>query len=64
MKNMGSILIVDDEKGQRDILSLILKKENYDVVDVPGVREALGQLEKREFDLIMTDLQMQGAERT
>jgi DNA-binding NtrC family response regulator len=60
MKNNGSILIVDDEKGQRDILNLILKKENYDVVDVPGVREALALLEKREFDLIMTDLKMQG----
>lgn len=60
MKNKGSILIVDDEKGQRDILNLILKREGYDVVDVPGVREALAQLEKREFDLIMTDLQMQG----
>ncbi len=60
MKNSGSILIVDDEKGQRDILNLILKKEGYDVVDVPGVREALAQLEKREFDLIMTDLKMQG----
>jgi len=60
MKSGGSILIVDDEKGQRDILNLILKKENYDVVDVPGVREALEQLERREFDLIMTDLQMQG----
>ena len=60
MKNNGSILIVDDEKGQRDILTLILKKENYDIVDVPGVREALAQLEKREFDLIMTDLKMQG----
>jgi len=56
----GSILIVDDEKGQRDILNLILKKEGYDVVDVPGVREALAQLEKREFELIMTDLKMQG----
>jgi DNA-binding NtrC family response regulator len=60
MKSNGSILIVDDEKGQRDILNLILKKEDYDVVDVPGVREALAQLEKREFDLIMTDLKMQG----
>jgi len=56
----GSILIVDDEKGQRDILNLILKKEGYDVTDVPGVREALAQLEKREFELIMTDLKMQG----
>jgi DNA-binding NtrC family response regulator len=60
MKSTGSILIVDDEKGQRDILNLILKKEHYDVVDVPGVREALEQLEQREFDLIMTDLKMQG----
>ena len=60
MKTNGSILIVDDEKGQREILNLILKKEDYDVVDVPGVREALEQLEQREFDLIMTDLKMQG----
>ncbi|MBI5484288.1 MAG: sigma-54-dependent Fis family transcriptional regulator [Deltaproteobacteria bacterium] len=56
----GSILIVDDEKGQRDILNLILRKEGYLVMDVPGVREALEQLEKNEFDLIMTDLKMQG----
>ena len=60
MKSKGSILIVDDEKGQRDILHLILKGEKYDVVDVPGVREALDQLDQREFDLIMTDLKMQG----
>ena len=56
----GSILIVDDEKGQRDILNVILMKEGYDVVDVPGVREALEQLDNREFDLILTDLKMQG----
>jgi two-component system, NtrC family, response regulator PilR len=56
----GSILIVDDEKGQRDILTMILKKEGYDLADVPGVREALEQLDRREFDLIMTDLKMQG----
>jgi len=56
----GTILIVDDEKGQRDILNVILAKEGYDVVDVPGVREALQKLDKREFDLILTDLKMQG----
>ncbi|MDR3579550.1 MAG: sigma-54 dependent transcriptional regulator [Oryzomonas sp.] len=57
---LGSILIVDDEKGQRDILTVILQKEGYDVADVPGVREALEQLDRREFDLILTDLKMQG----
>ncbi|GFO58571.1 sigma-54-dependent Fis family transcriptional regulator [Geomonas silvestris] len=56
----GSILIVDDEKGQRDILSAILSKEGYDIVTVPGGREALEELEKGEFDLLLTDLKMQG----
>jgi len=59
LKN-GTILIVDDEKGQREILNAILNKEGYEIIDVPGVREALEQLEKREFDLILTDLKMQG----
>lgn len=57
---IGSILVVDDEKGQREILNTILQKEGYRIVDVPGGREAQEQLEKGEFDLILTDLKMQG----
>jgi len=56
----GSILIIDDEKGQRDILSAILGKEGYRVQAVPGAREALEALERSEFDLLLTDLKMQG----
>ncbi|HEY6872903.1 MAG TPA: sigma-54 dependent transcriptional regulator [Geobacteraceae bacterium] len=56
----GSILVVDDEKGQREILNTILQKEGYRIVDVPGGREALERLEKEAFDLILTDLKMQG----
>ena len=56
----GSILVVDDEKGQREILNTILQKEGYFIVDVPGAREALDRLEHEEFDLILTDLKMQG----
>jgi two-component system response regulator PilR (NtrC family) len=56
----GSILIVDDEKGQRDILSAILSKEGYRILAVPGAREALQELEQGEFDLLLTDLKMQG----
>jgi two-component system response regulator PilR (NtrC family) len=56
----GSILVVDDEKGQREILYAILQKEGYLIVDVPGAREALERLEHEEFDLILTDLKMQG----
>lgn len=56
----GRILVVDDEKGQREILDTILKKEGYQVVEVPGAREALERLDKQEFDIILTDLKMQG----
>ena len=56
----GSILVVDDEKGQREILNTILQKEGYVIVAVPGAREALERLNHGEFDLILTDLKMQG----
>jgi two-component system, NtrC family, response regulator PilR len=57
---IGSILIVDDEKGQRDILSAILSKEGYRILAVPGAREALQELDGGDFDLLLTDLKMQG----
>jgi DNA-binding NtrC family response regulator len=56
----GTILVVDDEKGQREILHTILNKEGYQIVTVPGAREALEKLELEEFDIILTDLKMQG----
>src|SRR5512137_2668392 len=60
MRMAGSILVVDDEKGQREILQTILAREGYRVVAVPGAREALARLDEEEFDLILTDLKMQG----
>ncbi|QSV46392.1 sigma-54-dependent transcriptional regulator [Geobacter benzoatilyticus] len=56
----GTILIVDDERGQREILQTILEGEGLRVTAAPGGREALRELEKSEFDLILTDLKMQG----
>ena len=56
----GSILIVDDERGQRDILTAILKGSGYHPVAVPGGREALLALDGAVFDVILTDLKMQG----
>lgn len=56
----GTILIVDDEKGQREILTMTLRGEGYDTAEASGVTEAQVLLAKREFDLVLTDLKMQG----
>ncbi len=56
----GRILVVDDEKGQRDILDAILRKEGYLVATVPGAREAMERLEAEEYDIILSDLKMKG----
>lgn len=56
----GTILVVDDERGQREILGLILKKEGYRVTAVAGACEARQRLELEEYDIILTDLKMQG----
>ncbi|TSK04689.1 MAG: sigma-54-dependent Fis family transcriptional regulator [Geobacter sp.] len=56
----GSILVVDDEKGQRDILSAILTKAGYRLCTVPSAEEALQELGRAEYDLLLTDLKMQG----
>lgn len=55
-----SILVVDDEKAQRDILQTILSREGYRSVPVASGQDALEQLSMHEFDLILTDLKMQG----
>ena len=56
----GNILIVDDEKAQREIIHLILEKEGYKATSVNSGREALAILQDKEFDLILSDLKMAG----
>jgi DNA-binding NtrC family response regulator len=53
------ILIVEDELIARENLDHVLRKEGYDTVAVESGREAFQELEKGEFDLVMTDLRMQ-----
>jgi len=52
------ILIADDEVIARDNLEYLLRKEGYETVSVENGAEALLELEKRQFDLVMTDLRM------
>ena len=55
-----SILVVDDEKNQREILETILSGEGYDVTMASSGEAALKFVADRHFDLVLTDLKMTG----
>ena len=55
-----SILVVDDEKSQREILEMILGGEGYDVTTASSGEAALKFAKDRRFDLALTDLKMTG----
>src|ERR687890_82574 len=55
-----NILVVDDEKAQREILELILADEGYDVTTAASGEAALKFAKDRRFDLALTDLKMTG----
>src|SRR6201989_1855780 len=55
-----NILVVDDEKSQREILEMILSGEGYDVTTAASGEAALKFAKDRRFDLALTDLKMTG----
>lgn len=55
---MEKILIVDDEQSMRDVLSIMLKRAGYGVTVAADGEEAIAQLGKDIFDLVITDLKM------
>ena len=54
----GSILVVDDNEMNRDMLSRRLQRNNYDVETATGGKEALNVISKGEYDLILLDITM------
>ena len=62
-----NLLVVDDEKNQRDILQIILSGERdaqghplYDIKTASSGQEAVKLFKQQEFDLVLTDLKMSG----
>src|SRR2546425_4289292 len=55
-----SILVVDDEKSQREILEMILSGEGYDVTTASSGEAAMKFAKEHRFDLVLTDLKMTG----
>jgi two-component system response regulator AtoC len=52
------ILVVDDEEPMRHMLTLILKREGYEVQAVEKGSEALKSAESESFDFILSDVVM------
>jgi len=52
------ILIAEDELALSNALQLKLKKEGYDTVIAGNGQEAIEQLDKDKFDLVLLDLVM------
>jgi len=52
-------LIADDERIARENLEHVLRKEGFDTTCVENGESAIRELEREEFDLVMTDLCMQ-----
>ncbi|MFN2455118.1 MAG: sigma-54-dependent transcriptional regulator [Pyrinomonadaceae bacterium] len=55
-----SILVVDDEKSQREILEMILSGEGYNVTTASSGEAALKFAREHRFDLVLTDFKMTG----
>ena len=53
-----SILVVDDEEPNRDILSRRLIKEGYSVTVADGGKTALDMLRMERYDLVLLDIMM------
>ena len=52
------ILIVDDVTPNRDLMKMILEKDNHRVFEAENGEKALEELENRKLDFIFMDLQM------
>ena len=54
------VLVVDDEESMRHMLSLILKREGYEVLTAGDGKEALVLAEAHLFDFVLLDVVMPG----
>jgi len=52
------VLVVDDEENLRHMLTVLLKREGYEVSAVANGEAALAELEARSYDLVLADVRM------
>lgn len=58
MANNGNVLIVDDEPNALRVLSAILRGDGYSVIESTDVDHAVGIIDQKPVDAIITDVKM------
>jgi two-component system response regulator HydG len=56
----ASLLVVDDQASIRESMLITFRREGYEVLEAESGERALEILERRPFDLVITDLRMPG----
>lgn len=54
----AKILVVDDDRDTRDLLSEVLESEGYQVIAASGAQEALAAGKAAHFDVILSDIRL------
>ena len=57
-ENTPHIMVVDDELSMREVLEMMLTKEGYQVTCAENGRNAIGLLEKNQYDLMLCDIRL------
>ena len=55
---MPSILVVDDEANVRHFLRLVLERAGHEVLEASNGKEAMEEIHRKTFDLVITALFM------
>ncbi len=55
----GHILVVDDEPSMRTALSILLRREGYQISQAGDGKKALEMLALEQYDMVLTDLKME-----
>jgi DNA-binding NtrC family response regulator len=58
MTGSGKILVVDDTSSIRRLLSEALSDKGFEVTEAKDGQESLEKMEKHDFDLVITDVNM------
>ena len=55
---MPTVLVVDDSSGLRELMSIGLRANGYEVGQAPDGRRALSMLSEKRYEVVVTDLFM------